>query len=296
MTTEITRFRELEAVRLRAADGASAVVTRHGAHVVSWIPDGLERLFLSELGAMDRRAPIRGGVPVIFPQFATYGSLPHHGLVRTRDWVLTADGVDGGAAYATFRIEDSDETRRLWPIAFRCELTVSVSAPRLELALRVENPGPAPFTFCAALHTYLRVDDVRSARLEGLQGTRYRDRTDADREHVETASTLIVGDEVDRIYMQAPSSLRVQEASRGMRIDADGFPDVVVWNPWVARSKLLPDLADEAYLDMLCVEAAAVVQPLTLAPGASWRGSQTLTCVQQPVQRDRQLRPPVPRR
>ena len=285
MTIEITQLHGLDAVRVGTADGAGAVVTCYGAHVVSWVADGQERLFLSELSAMDRRAPIRGGVPVIFPQFATYGALPHHGLVRTRDWVLGDRGIDGGAAYATFAIEDSDETRQVWPHAFRCELTVGASELQLQLRLRVDNPGPAPFSFCAALHTYLRVDDIRSARLEGLQGTRYRDRTDADRELVETASSLIVGSEVDRVYMQAPRSLRVLEAARGMRIDADGFPDVVVWNPWVARSKLLPDLADDAYLNMLCVEAAAVVQPLTLAPGESWRGSQTLTCVGQPIHR-----------
>jgi glucose-6-phosphate 1-epimerase len=60
---------------LRAPDGATAIVTGHGAHVVSWIPCGDdERLFLSPKSALDRHSPIRGGVPVVFPQFATYGS------------------------------------------------------------------------------------------------------------------------------------------------------------------------------------------------------------------------------
>jgi glucose-6-phosphate 1-epimerase len=48
--------------------------------------------------------------------------------------------------------------------------------------LRIENTGPALLTFCAALHTYLRVADIRSVRLEGLYASRYRDRTNHDQE------------------------------------------------------------------------------------------------------------------
>jgi len=39
-------FFGLDSVHLRAPDGATAIVTWHGAHVVSWISAGDERLFL----------------------------------------------------------------------------------------------------------------------------------------------------------------------------------------------------------------------------------------------------------
>src|SRR2546425_7478854 len=72
-----TQFFGLDSVLLRAPDGATAIVTCYGAQVVSWIPTGDdERLFLSPKSALDKLSPIRGGVPIVFPQFATYGSLP----------------------------------------------------------------------------------------------------------------------------------------------------------------------------------------------------------------------------
>jgi glucose-6-phosphate 1-epimerase len=281
MNAAMTKFRGLDAAHLRAADGASAIVTSYGAHVVSWVPrGGDEGIFLSSKSAMEKGIPIRGGVPVVFPQFATYGALPHHGLVRTRDWRITDVGINNGAAFATFRIEDCTETRQLWPHAFSCELTVVVSGLRLQVQLRIANPGPAPLTFCAALHTYNRVADIRSARLEGLYAFRYRDRTNNDRELEDAVNALTIGGEVDRIYIDAPKSLVLREPERCLIIDAEGFNDVVVWNPWKAKCKLLADIPRDAYLRMLCIEAAAIGRPLTLAQSEQWVGAQTLTYTQ----------------
>jgi len=36
-------------------------------------------------------------------------------------------------------------------------------------------------------------------------------------------------------------------------------------------------MPDEGYRHMLCVEAACIDEPVTLAPGASWTGWQQLT-------------------
>eukprot|EP01041_Mallomonas_annulata_P020387 gene20387-40137_t len=61
----------LPAVRIASGDGAEAIVTLYGAHLVSWnTADGAERLFCSVKSAMDGSRAIRGGVPIIFPLFA----------------------------------------------------------------------------------------------------------------------------------------------------------------------------------------------------------------------------------
>jgi len=272
-----TRFFGLDSVLLKAPDGATAIVTCYGAQVVSWIPTGDdERLFLSPKSALNKLSPIRGGVPVVFPQFATYGSLPHHGLVRTCDWRVVGVDIGERDARATFRVEDSSDTRKVWPHAFACELSVAVSGVRLELQLRIENPGPRPFDFCAALHTYLRVTDIDAVRLEGLYGARYRDRTDHDREIVDSAHPLTISAEVDRIYVDAPNQLVVRERGRSLSVHANGFPDVVVWNPWKDKCALLDDMPNDAYQHMLCVEAAAVGTRVTLGSGGSWTSGQML--------------------
>src|SRR5690348_6301397 len=72
---------------LHSADGARADVFPYGAHVTSWMPaGGGGRLFLSERSAFGAGSAIRGGVPVIFPQFASTGPLPKHGFARTMEW------------------------------------------------------------------------------------------------------------------------------------------------------------------------------------------------------------------
>lgn len=267
----------LDPVHLRSASGATAVVSRFGAQLLSWIPAiGDQRLFLSPLSSLDRRAPIRGGVPVVFPQFADYGALPKHGFARDRVWRVTVD-EDERTDRTTLRLEDDGDTRALWPHAFACDLVVALEDDRLAIELHVENRDAAAFEFCAALHTYLYVDDVSAVRLEGLGGMRYRDRTNHDGVAVAPAGALIVSGEIDRIYADAPRRLVVAEPGRRLAIEADGFPDVVVWNPWKEKARLLPDLPDDGWRQMLCVEAAAVVVPLRLAPGERWIGRQTLT-------------------
>ena len=105
-------------VRLASTDGASADIYLHGAHVTSWRPanEAAERLYLSERSVFDGKAAIRGGIPVIFPQFATRGSLPRHGFARTMPWTYVgATTHEEGGSSASFVLLDSAETRAIWP-------------------------------------------------------------------------------------------------------------------------------------------------------------------------------------
>jgi len=50
----------------------------------------------------------------------------------------------------------------------------------------------------------------------------------------------------------------------------------VIWNPGPARAAALADMERDGERTMVCVEAAAVQQPITLQPHERWHGSQTL--------------------
>src|SRR5438552_2459612 len=93
-------YGQLPALRIRAADGAQALVTLFGGHLVSWkTADGVERLFVSARSALDGSKPIRGGVPLVFPQFNERGPLLKHGFARVSHWRLGATGEQDGAAF-----------------------------------------------------------------------------------------------------------------------------------------------------------------------------------------------------
>jgi len=264
---------------LRAEDGAAATIHRHGAHVSSWCPtDGDERLYLSAKSGFEGAAAIRGGVPIIFPQFAAEGPLPRHGFARTSTWSLggVCRSADGEAEMDLV-LRDSPDTRVIWDAAFMAVVSVAVFGQQLAITLAVENVGDAPFSFTAALHTYFRVRDVAGAEIVGLRGARYRGE---DRSLVEdSAARLRIDGFLDRVYVGAPSHLELHENGRRMLIDAEGFPDAVVWNPGPERAATLADLDPGGERQFVCIEAAVVQEPVTLGPRRRWTGTQTLTAV-----------------
>ncbi len=266
-------------VALRAPDGAAADVYLHGAHVTSWRPAPLddERLFLSARSEFRPGSAIRGGIPVIFPQFAAEGPLPRHGFARTAEWRLeSVQQTNAREAAATLLLSDSPETRAIWSAEFTATLTVRVGGTRLVVELGVENTGAAPFAFTCALHTYLRVHDVARAEVLGLAGVPFRDAHDRTRLRTDDAPVLRVTGELDRIYVGAPHALVVREPGRALDVETREFPDVVLWNPGRKRAAALPDMEPDGERAMLCVEAAVVQTPVTLVAGGRWHGSQIL--------------------
>jgi glucose-6-phosphate 1-epimerase len=276
-TIESLQFHGLPALRLTTPAGASAVVSLFGAQVLSWIPaGGQECLYLSPNAVYDGSVAIRGGIPVCFPQFAGLGSLPKHGLVRTRNWTVAEERPGDDFAMVILQLSDDDETRSIWPQSFAAELTVAIDGTRLDVELEVENSGYSPFAFTAALHTYLRVREVETAQLQGLHGHEYRDAADKNHIKQETGDVLTIDRETDRVYHDAKRPLLLRDGPRNLGIQAEGFPDVVVWNPWEERCAELPDMPANGFRHMLCVEAAAAHHRIELAAGESWFGRQTL--------------------
>lgn len=279
-TIESIEFHGQPAVRLATSDGASAIVSLFGAQILSWIPaGGVERLYLSPVAVHDGRTPVRGGIPVCFPQFAELGTLPKHGLLRTLSWQLVEQRAGDTYAHATLRITDSDATRALWPARFAAELTVAIDRDRLDVEFEVENCGDASFSFTAALHTYLRVHEVEHARLEGLHGCTYRDAARGNQLVRESGDAVTIEAETDRVYRSASRPLLLRDSGRCLAIKSDGFPDVVVWNPWEQRCAQLADMPPNGFRHMLCVEAAVEAQAVELEPGADWFGRQTLVAI-----------------
>lgn len=264
------------AMRLVAPDGAEATVLLHGAQLVSWIPAGdQERLYLSPLAQAGEGRAVRGGIPVCFPQFGRRGPLPPHGFARTRAWQWVEGAERGGVAIGVLRLTDDAATRALWPHAFEAELSFTLTGLTLDVELAVTNTGDAPFDFSAALHTYLRVDDVRRARLGGLYAVRYIDSLSGAEQRQEIDPFSFVG-EIDRVYFDAKDPLALSTAMGRAAISQEGFRDVVVWNPGPDQAAALADLPDADWTGFLCVEAGAIGRPVTLAPGEEWFGRQGL--------------------
>jgi glucose-6-phosphate 1-epimerase len=278
MTVQTSNFLGQPAVRLALPGGDSCTVALHGAHVLSWkTADGVERLYLSPDARLDGHSAIRGGVPVCWPQFNMRGLLPKHGFVRNVAWQAESHEVDGKRGVLVLSLQSGEATRAIWPHAFRLRLTVTLAPHALRIALTVDNTGSAPWSFAAALHTYLRVDDATTVRLEGLQGANRWDAVRDDR-HVELAPAIGFGAEFDSVYAAPARPLRLVQASGALDISQSAScTETVVWNPGPVLSARLDDLPDDGWRHMLCVEAARIDESVLLASGAQWQGWQQLT-------------------
>jgi glucose-6-phosphate 1-epimerase len=274
---EAIDFNGLPALRLAIANGSEAIVSLFGGQVLSWKVRGQrEWLYFSEQADCSGKVPLRGGVPVCFPQFADQGSLPKHGFARTAQWEVTTQRSSADYALVALTLTSSEATRALWPHDFRMELCIGVEEERLDLELEVENTGSRPFSFTTALHSYLRVSEVEEIRLEGLRGCRYLDSADGGESKQDSGVTVVVDREVDRIYCEAPATLLLRDDGRSLGIHSENLPDTVVWNPWQDKCAALPDMADQDFRHMLCVESAAIETPIIVPASETWWGRQTL--------------------
>ena len=264
---------------LTAADGAELTVCAHGGHVLGWTPaGGPARLWLSPTAECGPGLAIRGGIPVIFPQFAGRGPLPKHGVARNRGWQVTtgpaADSETAAVWQAT--LTDDDATRAIWPHRFELTLTARAEGDRLDTILSVRNTDDVEWTFTAALHSYLTVGDPE-ARLHGLGGRIAEDNA-ADGKPItlgEPGQPLRATTARDIAVLAADQPLTLVDPVLGaLEITGAGFGDRVVWNPGSGHG--LSDVPDGDERHFVCVEAAELTG-VSLLPGAIWTGRQTLS-------------------
>lgn len=270
--------RDFPSVQLSTHGGASAEVLLHGAHAISWKPANRssEHLFVSDRARYESGSAIRGGVPIIFPQFADRGPLTKHGFARVQPWRLLSEGRnDDGSATALLELSANPDTRSLWPHDFTAHYRVTLSDEQLDMQLQITNTGTTDFQFTAALHTYLAVGDIGATHLHGLKGSAFQERG-TEGMTPEHQDDLIFTGALDRVYHKTGSPLTLTSPIQQTLLHAEGFQDTVVWNPWAEGCAGMDDMREDDYRGMLCVEAARVLEPIRLCSGESWTGRQTL--------------------
>ncbi|XP_078582484.1 uncharacterized protein LOC144865542 [Branchiostoma floridae x Branchiostoma japonicum] len=253
----------------------------HGATVLSWKVAGKDVLFQSREAIYDNQAPIRAGIPIAFPHFGQWEAGPTHGFARTSRWELEEGPQkdSNGNATVVYSLVDTEETRRLWNHKFKLTYTLVFGDTAFKTTLNVKNTGETTFNFTTLLHNYFRVDDIRAVTVSGMQGLEYIDKTRNFEKFTESRELSTVGEFVDYIYINTPSSHVITgiNGGRTLRLDKENFPDTVVWNPWETMSPNFPDLGNDEYLSFICVEAGHVVNPVTLTPGEEFTAVQLLT-------------------
>lgn len=280
------RLQGLECHELRLPCGDRVVVAEHGGHVLSWVAQGRERLYLSPAAVLDGRAAIRGGIPVCWPQFSQRGSLPRHGWVRQAHWSFIAVDLDAQAPRLVLGLQPGPALPAdagPWTHDCRLEITVAPTPGRLEVTLAVFNLGQQALPFTGALHTYLALSDAETATVAGWPDPSSRQGWDSMTDtpcRVEPGLSL--RGEIDRILPAAPGALVVADGNQRLTIEQSGWADTVVWNPGADKCAAMSDMSTGDERRMACIEAAQALSPAAVPPGGVWAGTQRLSVVHRP--------------
>lgn len=248
------------------------VISRVGCTIISWKVNNVEQLFISKAAILDGTKPIRGGIPIVFPQFGT-GSLINdpkrqHGFARDMIWNIESIGENHVIMY----LKSTIETMNLYPYEFELECHIRLlengSLNQKILVKSLKND----LTFTFLLHSYFKINDIRKCLIKGLNQCKYFDKI-SECTKTEENEYVSISQEVDRQYYDVPNVTRVGL----VEIQTKGFPDIVLWNPWIEKSKTLSSFMCEEYCQMVCLEVGKVHEPVFLEAGYIWSAEQTLS-------------------
>jgi len=246
-----------------SSDGKKVVVeaSKYGAHVTNWQEEGKPPLiFMSETAVRDGSKPIRGGIPVLFPQFGNKGPMKKsHGFARGMIWDVdesqSTKCTRSGNVHVVFTLTSSAATKELWAHDFKCEYTIALSsAGVLRLQLKVHNTGSEPMSFTSGLHTYFQVSDIAKASVV-----------------MSADETVTLTGPVDKQWLNTESSISIVDGGymRAISMHKSGFNDVCIWSPW-ENYKKMADL--HGYKNLLCVEPIQIDPAVTVKAGEAWTG------------------------
>jgi glucose-6-phosphate 1-epimerase len=284
------------------ASGASIQVSAYGATLTSYKSKQREHIFVSKLALLDGSAPVRGGIPLVFPIFgptAVVGStMPQHGFARRNLWTALNEYDTQESAGITYQLSLSQTSAgrgdgNIWSASdenkgYDCTLLYDVefNGDQMTCKLTIQNTGKNAFPFQCLLHTYYKVEENAALNpnqcyVQGLEGYICDDKVTKVPKYAHNAEPITIAGEVDRVY--APPSDGDKDnvnATIGVgnhmvvTMEASGKVDdvtvpisCVVWNPYIEKAAGLADFDNDEYHDMLCVEPGILGNDIVLHPG-----------------------------
>ncbi len=237
---------------------AEAKIALQGAHLFHYkAKDESSLLWLSKAAYFEEGKAIRGGIPVCFPWFGKNKddpSLPQHGFARTQLWtVVLEEERDEGTTHIRLQLKPNADTLKQWAYLFDVTLDITISHA-LSIALNVTNTDTKPFEISTALHTYLSVSDIDNISIKGLENRTYYDALEG--KNFIQDGDIFIQEEVDRVYVTPSEMITLLDGDTKVNLQQEGSNSLVVWNPWIEKSKQMADMTEDGYRTMVCLETS----------------------------------------
>ncbi|KZN40684.1 hypothetical protein N474_15970 [Pseudoalteromonas luteoviolacea CPMOR-2] len=246
-----------------------AKIFLQGAQLTEFIPTGkTDLMWVSADEDYQEGKSVRGGVPICWPWFGTHENpdWPAHGVARKVVWraekvIETAEAIRISLSLPMMMIDEA-----YWSHESKLEVEFVLS-DAVEIRLTNTNLGKEPFSLTQALHTYLPTPDIKSTKVDGLQGAKFIEFGEGP---FNQDSIVEFARETDMVYTQAGPVQTIHTPDGIIEVSRENSASCVLWNPWIEKSKRLSNFQNEEYLTMLCLEAANVLEDIaTVEPGQS---------------------------
>lgn len=253
-------------------------IALQGGQIIHCVPAGQQPLlWMSPADPCKPDTALRGGIPVCWPWFGDERDGPAHGIARTAHWQLRLAEADSTSVRLVLELPAEHITRRLPDEHWAVELEL-VLAASLRVTLSTTNTGSREQPLSQALHSYLPVDDIGNVRIHGLESVQYQDKL-KDGAVFSQSGPIQVEREVDRVYFDTDADVQLSDGTGcPLLVQRGGSRSVVVWNPWIDKSRRLSQFPSAGYRGMVCIEAAnAGPDALVLQPGQTHALTTTLS-------------------
>lgn len=241
-----------------------------GAQVLTAEVGGWPLLYCSPLHDPSTGRPARGGVPVLFPQFADRGPLKKHGWARDVDWSLVEENIGDDFHSVHLKLEIGTKTIPEWHYSVTLDMKAIVTNHTVTLSLEVTNTGTDSFDWSGGLHPYWAVDDVSACAVTGLHGKSAKDRYD-HRKRVEEQEVLHFNGNPFECLYESTQGVTLETRDYTLFLSSTGFERWMIWNPGESESRNLQDLPESDWKRFLCIEPL-VLNGLIMKPQESFRG------------------------
>jgi len=169
---------------LRNGATAVSVLPARGSLVATLSVRGVEFLFLDPATLASAHAPVRGGIPILFPiagELVNHTFLPfnttmrRHGFGRDKTWQL----IECADTFLSTRLDADEDTRRQYPFVFAVTQTVRALGSGISIEIAIENhdekilpvaPGWHPYFVCPSAAKAAVLAQVLGIDAAGLHG------------------------------------------------------------------------------------------------------------------------------
>lgn len=254
----------------------TAVVTNHGAHVVSWKPKDYDEVFwVSPTTQTEIGQPIRGGIPICAPWFGKGPSgnrEPMHGTVRLEEWSLVdAREPEPGFTEVSMIFQNPGKKFGPNPQPFSIIYSIAIGPGQMMIQTNVCNTGAGPFTYELMLHSYFAVSNTAYTSVTGLDGREWVDKSDvstSDKPNTQDGMITFGDQETSMMFNGNPNcTLNDLPENRKVSVQTLGDNNRLIWTPGPDKANRLFGFDAKQYNKTVCIETGNVGDnAITLQP------------------------------